>query len=190
MKSSFCRAVLGVAAVSLAMVGGAAAVCENPIRHKLVLETSSSLGVPAQVRVATTADELKSILRALGIGPTISGHINFKGVHALVVVGAPRTNGCRATEFLCVQAGSHGASAEAVIKETSPGCGCICTQVFTGNAVFVVVVPDYVTDADLVSLTSTFNCESCGNCPVTQPRPETIGEESGNVIFEPAPNCP
>ena len=67
MKSSFCRAVLGTMVVSLAMIGGAAAVCESPIKHKVVLETSSSLGLPPQVRVATSAKELKSILQGLGI---------------------------------------------------------------------------------------------------------------------------
>ena len=190
MKSSLFRAVLGTVAVSLAIVSGASAVCEDPIRHKVVLETSSPLGVPAQVLVATNADELKKILVGLRIPPVFSVKISFKGVHALVVVGAPRTNGCRATEFLCVQAGGHGRSAEAVIEETSPGCGCICTQVFTGNAVFVVLVSDHVTDADLVTLASTFNCESCGSCPVVVVPPETIGGEEGNVIFAPSPDCP
>ena len=79
---------------------------------------------------------------------------------------------------------------EAVIEETQPGCGCNCTAVYNGNAVFVVAVPGGAGSADLVSLTDTFNCESGNNCPVLEVETSDGGSGIGGVVIEPTPSCP
>ena len=194
MKMKTLGAAVAVAASAFLIAGEPLAVCDRPAPHRLLFRAKTDKEVPSQVLLAKNKDELLRILHRLGIGPSTNDHRMFDTRSTvmrrfLVVIGRPRNNGCRETEFLCVQhpmtpANTIGA-VEAVIAEHAPGCGCICTDVVKGSAVFVVAVPDWVNRADLVSLRRVHNCEKCDDdCPLGA---ETI-DGTGNVEIN--QDCP
>jgi len=195
MKMRTLGAAAALAAASFLIAGEPLAVCDRPAPHRLLFRAQTDLEVPSQVLLAKNKDELRRILNRLGIGPTTNDSRMFDTRSItmrryLVIIGRPRANGCRETEFLCVQ---HAltpttviGAVEAVIAEHFPGCGCVCTDVFKGSAVFVVAVPDWVSRADLVSLRRVHNCERCDDdCPLGA---ETIDGDTGNVEID--SKCP
>lgn len=195
MKMRTLGAAVAVAAASVLIAGQALAVCERPAPHRPLFRGQTDKEVPSQVLLAKNKEELRRILHRLGIGPDVNDHRMFDTRTSLlrrylVIIGHPRTNGCRETEFLCVQHAAtpvalHG-YVEAVIAEHFPGCGCICTAVHKGSAVFVVAVPAWVEKADLISLRRVHNCERCDDdCPLGS---ETIDGHTGNVEF--GKDCP
>ncbi len=193
MRRLITRVALCAVAASLLMaLPVEAKVCEHPIKHKVLFEASTFSNFSPQVLVATNEEQLKRILNALDIEiPTISREdrlrkdvkIDFAHINVLVAIGHPRTNGCRKTRFLCVQRGDHWGDAQATIAEVYPGCGCICTDVFQGSAVFFVAVPRGVTQAELLTLRRRFNCSPCDPhpCPLLDSQPN----DQGLVIVEP-----
>jgi hypothetical protein len=112
--------------------------------------------------------------------PGALDNIAFSGIKVLVVVGEARTNGCRSTEFRCVAAGGDITSAQAVVRETYPGCGCTCTMNYRGNAVFFVAVSDGISTAALLTEQNRVNCSACLPCPVGTPK-KSAG--SGDVVI-------
>lgn len=189
---------LGAAAVAAAatflIAGDALAVCERPAPHRPLFRAHTDREVPSQVLLAKNKEELRRILHRLGIGPSTNDHRMFDTRsnamrRFLVIIGRPRTNGCRETELLCVQHAATPATVigavEAVVVEHYPGCGCICTDENKGSAVFVVAVPDWVNSADLVSLRRVHNCEPCDDdCPLGSEKLDG----NGNVEIDQA--CP
>ena len=185
MRRWITRAALcAVAASLLIAVPAEAKVCERPIKHKLLFEATTFTNFSPQVLVATNEEQLQRILNALEIEiPTLTSDVRFDFAHinVLVAIGHPRTNGCRKTRFLCVQRGDHLGHAQAAIAEIFPGCGCICTDIFQGSAVFFVAVPRGVTEGELLTLRRRFNCSRCDPCPLLEVKPD----EQGLVMIEP-----
>ena len=194
MKLKTFGAAAAVAAATFLIAGEPLAVCERPAPHRLLFRGQTDKEVPSQVLLAKTKEELRQILHRLGIDPTTGDHPLFDSRSTtmrrfLVIIGRPRANGCRETEFLCVQHAATTIDAigyvEAAIAEHFPGCGCVCTDVYKGSAVFVVAVPGWVNRADLLSLRRVHNCERCNDdCPLGV----EINDGTGNVEIN--QDCP
>ncbi len=184
-------ALIALAASAL-LASSAWAVCERQIPHRLIFATATHVEVPSQVLLAKDKEQLKRILNRLEVGHPdrdfgrFDVRLDTAMRRFLVIIGRPRNNGCRETKFLCVQHGEdRDRRVQAAIVEFAPGCGCVCTDVAKGSAVFVVAVPSWVESADLLSLARVHHCEDCrDDCPLGA---DTINQDGHVEVLEACP---